>query len=102
MKEYLRTEGDSVTIPYTAPLGTDAVVFSVYDLDLEEYVQSDQSLAKRATVTAASCNGTTITYTASNTFAIGDIVTIIFYKGNGDSDVIFRDVIETVKKGDTL
>jgi hypothetical protein len=76
MKEYLRTEGDAVTIPYTAPLGTDAVVFSVYDLDLEEYVQSDESLAKRATVTAASGNGTIITYTASNTFAVGDTVTI--------------------------
>lgn len=76
MKEYLRSQGDTVTIPYTAPLGTDAVVFSVYDLDLEEYVQSDEALAKRATVTAASGNGTTITYTASNTFAVGDVVTI--------------------------
>ena len=76
MKEYLRTEGDSVTIPYTAPLGTDAIVFSVYDLDLEEYVQSDESLAKRATVTAATGNGTTITYTSANTFVPGDVVTI--------------------------
>lgn len=76
MKEYLRSDGDIVTIPYTAPSGTDAVVFSVYDLDLEEYVQSDESLVKRATVTGASGNGTTITYTASNTFAIGDVVTI--------------------------
>ena len=33
---------------------------------------------------------------------IGDAVNIIFYKGSGDSDVIFRNVIETVKKGDTL
>ena len=33
---------------------------------------------------------------------IGDTVNIIFYKGSGDSDVIFRNVIETVKKGDTL
>lgn len=76
MKEYLRSDGDTVTIPYTAPSGTDAVVFSVYDLDLEEYVQSDESLVKRATVTAASGNGTSITYTASNTFEIGDVVTI--------------------------
>jgi hypothetical protein len=76
MKEYLRSDGDTVTIPYTAPSGTDAVVFSVYDLDLEEYIQSDESLVKRATVTAASGNGTTITYTATNTFAIGDVVTI--------------------------
>jgi len=76
MKEYLRTQGDVLSIPYTAPLGTDAVVFSVYDLDLEEYIQSDESLAKTAIVTAASGNGTTITYTASNTFVVGDIVTI--------------------------
>ena len=33
---------------------------------------------------------------------IGDTVDILFYKGSGDSDVIFRNVIETVKKGDTL
>lgn len=76
MKEYLRSDGDTVTIPYVAPSGTDAVVFSVYDLDLEEYVQSDESLVKRATVTAASGNGTTITYTASNKFSVGDVVTI--------------------------
>ncbi len=44
--------------------------------------------------------GSTLTFTEA--LKIGDIVTIIFYKGNGDSDVIFRDVIETVKKGDTL
>ena len=44
--------------------------------------------------------GSTITFTEA--LKIGDKVTILFYKGNGDSDVIFRDVIETVKKGDTL
>lgn len=33
---------------------------------------------------------------------IGDTVNILFYKGSGDSDVIFRNVIETVKKGDSL
>jgi len=44
--------------------------------------------------------GSTLTFTEE--LKIGDKVTIIFYKGNGDSDVIFRDVIETVKKGDTL
>ena len=33
----------------------------------------------------------------------GDTCKIIFYKGTGDdTDVIFREVIETVKKGDTL
>ena len=44
--------------------------------------------------------GSTVTFTEE--LKIGDKVSIIFYKGNGDSDVIFRDVIETVKKGDTL
>ena len=34
---------------------------------------------------------------------IGDNVNILFYKGSGDTDVIFRNInIETVKKGDTL
>lgn len=76
MKEYLRSDGDTLTIPYTAPSGTDSIVFNVYDLDLEEYIQADESLAKRATVTAATGNGTTITYTAANTFAVGETVTI--------------------------
>jgi hypothetical protein len=31
-----------------------------------------------------------------------DRCTILFYKGSGDIDVIFRDVLETVKVGDTL
>jgi hypothetical protein len=44
--------------------------------------------------------GSTITFTEA--LKIGDKAKIIFYKGNGDSDVIFRDVIETVKQGDTL
>ena len=34
---------------------------------------------------------------------LGDTIDILFYKGSGDGiDVVFRDVIETVKKGDTL
>jgi len=32
----------------------------------------------------------------------GDKCKILFYKGSGDVDVTFRDVLETVKKGDTL
>lgn len=43
MKEYLRTEGDALTITYVAPTGTDSVVFNVYDLDLEEYILSDEA-----------------------------------------------------------
>lgn len=42
MKEYLRSDGDTLTIPYTAPAGTDSVVFNVYDLDLEEHIQSEE------------------------------------------------------------
>ena len=34
--------------------------------------------------------------------AVGDSSKILFYKGAGDVDVIFKDVLETVKKGDTL
>ena len=44
--------------------------------------------------------GSIITFTESIKF--GDIVNILFYKGTGDTDVIFRNIIETVKKGDTL
>ena len=34
---------------------------------------------------------------------VGDTCKILFYKGSGDDvDVIFRNVIETVKKGDSL
>ena len=32
----------------------------------------------------------------------GDTCKILFYKGSGDVDVTFRDVLETVKKGDIL
>ena len=33
---------------------------------------------------------------------VGDTAKVVFYKGSGDTDVIFREIIETVKKGDTL
>ena len=32
----------------------------------------------------------------------GDTCKILFYKGSGDVDVTFQDILETVKKGDTL
>jgi hypothetical protein len=44
--------------------------------------------------------GSIITFTEAP--KVGDIINILFYKGSGDSDVIFRNIIETVKKGDTL
>jgi hypothetical protein len=45
MKEYLRTDGDSLDVVYTAPTGTDSVVFTVYDLDFDDYLQSDEAVA---------------------------------------------------------
>jgi hypothetical protein len=33
---------------------------------------------------------------------VGDTAKVVFYKGSGDTDVIFREIIETVKTGDTL
>jgi hypothetical protein len=33
---------------------------------------------------------------------VGDKCKILFYKGSGDVDVVFRDVLETVKNGDNL
>ena len=44
--------------------------------------------------------GSTVVFTEAP--KIGDTVSILFYKGSGDNDVIFRNVIETVKKGDTV
>jgi hypothetical protein len=32
----------------------------------------------------------------------GDTVKVIFYKGSGDIDVVFRDVLETIKVGDEV
>ena len=44
--------------------------------------------------------GSIITFTEAP--KVEDYIRILFYKGSGDTDVIFRNVIETVKKGDTL
>ena len=44
--------------------------------------------------------GSTVVFTEPP--KVGDTINILFYKGSGDTDVIFRNVIETVKKGDTL
>ena len=44
--------------------------------------------------------GSTVNFTEAP--KLGDIIKIVFYKGSGDSDVIFRNVIDTVKKGDSL
>ena len=99
MNEYLRSDGDTLTIAYTAPSGTDSIVFNVYDLDLEEYIQADESLAKRATVTAATGNGTTITYTASNTFDVGDVVTITGLTTTTGSTLNKSNVVVATRSG---
>lgn len=40
MKEYLRSDGDTLSILYKAPTGTDVVVFDVFDIELDEHLQS--------------------------------------------------------------
>lgn len=44
MKEYLRSDGNPLTIEYQVPVGTDSVIFNVYDIDLEDYIQSDEAV----------------------------------------------------------
>ena len=44
--------------------------------------------------------GSIITFTEAP--KIGDTCKIVFYKGSGDVDVVFRDIIDTVKPGDTV
>jgi len=44
--------------------------------------------------------GSVVTFTEAP--KVGDKSRVIFYKGSGDSDVINREIIETVKKGDDL
>jgi len=44
--------------------------------------------------------GSIITFTEAP--KVGDTCKILFYKGSGDSDVVFRNIIETVKVGDEL
>ena len=43
MKEYLTTDGDGLTISYTAPSGTDEVIYTIIDIDLDEVLFADQA-----------------------------------------------------------
>lgn len=43
MKEYLTTEGDGLTITYTAPAATDSVIYTVTDIDLDEVIFADEA-----------------------------------------------------------
>jgi hypothetical protein len=43
MKEYLTTEGDGLTITYSAPGTVDAVIYTITDLDLDEVLFADEA-----------------------------------------------------------
>ena len=43
MKEYLTTEGEGLTITYTAPAATDSVIYTVTDIDLDEVIFADEA-----------------------------------------------------------
>lgn len=43
MKEYLRTDGEELSITYTAPTGTDSVVYTITDLDFNEVLFADEA-----------------------------------------------------------
>ena len=43
MKEYLTTEGEGLTIDYTAPGAVDSVVYTITDLDLGEILFADEA-----------------------------------------------------------
>lgn len=43
MKEYLTTEGDGLTIFYTAPAATDSVVYTITDIELDEILFADEA-----------------------------------------------------------
>ena len=45
MKEYLRSDGDTLTIAYTADETTTDIIFNVYDLDLKDYIQADEAIS---------------------------------------------------------
>lgn len=43
MKEYLTSEGDGLTITYSAPAEVDSVVYTITDLDLDEILFADEA-----------------------------------------------------------
>lgn len=43
MKEYLTTEGDGLVITYSAPAPTDAVVYTITDVELDEVIFADEA-----------------------------------------------------------
>lgn len=51
MKEYLTSDGDALVVEYRAPLGTDSLVYNVYDTTLGTYLMADEAEKKTATQT---------------------------------------------------
>lgn len=43
MKEYLRSDGDSLAISYMADEAVTEIIYNVYDLDIKDYIQADQA-----------------------------------------------------------
>jgi len=62
MIEYLRTDGASLNISYTAPANTVSIVYSVYDLDNDQYIQSDQTNTVVSNVFTLTLNSDTTAY----------------------------------------
>jgi hypothetical protein len=60
--EYLRTDGDSLNISYTAPANTVSIVYSVYDLDNDQYIQYDQTDTVVSNVFTLTLNSDTTAY----------------------------------------
>jgi hypothetical protein len=51
MKEYLTSDGDPLVIEYRAPLGTDSLIYDVYDTSLDTYLIADEAEKRTATST---------------------------------------------------
>lgn len=62
MKEYLRTDGASLNILYTAPANTVSIVYSVYDLDNNQYIQQDQTNTVVSNIFTLTLNSDTTAY----------------------------------------
>jgi hypothetical protein len=62
MIEYLRTDGASLNISYTAPANTVSIVYSVYDLDNDQYIQYDQTNTVVSNVFTLTLNSDTTAY----------------------------------------
>jgi hypothetical protein len=62
LNEYLRTDYDALTIPFTAASGITSVIFEVYDLDTEEFIQSGTTSSAGSSVFNATLTQTSVEY----------------------------------------